>query len=43
MDKVRRIVHQKLRPVHFQRKTVYLSDENYLTENSSQTDSQSLV
>ena len=36
MDKVRRIVHQKLIPFHFQRKTVYLSDANYPTENSSQ-------
>ena len=29
MDKVRRIVHPKLRPFHFQIKTFYLSDVNY--------------
>ena len=37
MDKVRRIVHLKLRPFHFQIKTYYLSD------NPSQTDNPSLV
>ena len=32
MDKVRRIVHPKLRPFHFQIKTYYLSaDANYPT------------
>ena len=35
MDKVRRIVHPKLRPFHFQIKTYYLSDANYPTEGSS--------
>ena len=34
-DKVRRIVHAKLRPVHFQITTYYLSDANYPTDNSS--------
>ena len=29
MDKVRRIVHPKLKPFHFQIKTYYLSDANY--------------
>ena len=31
MEKVRRIVHPKLRPFHFQIKTYYLSDANYPT------------
>ena len=31
MDKVRRIVHPKLRPFCFQIKTYYLSDANYPT------------
>ena len=31
MDKVRRIVHPKLRPSHFQIKTFYLSDVYYST------------
>ena len=44
MDKVRRIVHAKLRPFHFQITTYYwLSDANYPTDNSSQTDNPSLV
>ena len=43
MDKVRRIVHAKLRPVHFQITTYYLSDANYPTDNSSQTDNPSPV
>ena len=43
MDKVRRIVHLKLRPFHFQIKTYYLSDANYPTDNPSQTDNLSLV
>ena len=30
-DKVRRIVHPKLRPIHFQIKTCYLSDAIYPT------------
>ena len=43
MDKVRRIVHLKLRPFDFQIKTYYLSDANYPTDNPSQTDDLSLV
>ena len=35
MDKVRRIVHPKLRPFHFQIKTFYLSDVNYSTDKPS--------
>ena len=35
MDGVRRIVHPKLRPFHFQIKTCYLSDANYPTDNPS--------
>ena len=35
MDEVRRIVHPKLRPFHFQIKTYYLSDANYTTDNPS--------
>ena len=31
MEKVRRIVHPKLRPFHFQIKTYYLSDASYPT------------
>ena len=34
-DKVRRIVHSKLKPFHFQIKTYYLSDANYQTDNPS--------
>ena len=37
MDKVRRIVHLKLRPLHFLIKTHYPSDANYPTEFASQT------
>ena len=33
LDKIRRIVHPKLRPFHFQIKTYYLSDANYPTDN----------
>ena len=36
MDKVRRIVHPNLRPLHFQIKAYYLSDANYPTDNPSQ-------
>ena len=43
MDKVRRIVHLKLRPFDFQIKTCYLSDANFPTDNPSQTDNLSLV
>ena len=35
MDKVRRIVHPKLRPFRFQIKTFYLSDANYSTDKPS--------
>ena len=35
MDKVRRIVHPKLRPFHFQIKMYYLSGANYPTDNLS--------
>ena len=35
MDKVRRIVHQKLKPFHFQIKSYYLSGANYPTDNPS--------
>ena len=34
-DKVRQIVHSKLKPFHFQIKTYYLSDANYQTDNPS--------
>ena len=43
MDKVRRIVHPKLRLFYFQIKTWYLCDANYPTDNPSQTDNPSLV
>ena len=42
-DKVRRIVHSKLKPFHFQIKTYYLSDANYQTDNPSHTNNPSLV
>ena len=42
-DKVRRIVHSKLKLFHFQIKTYYLSDANYQTDNSSHTNDPSLV
>ena len=35
MDKVRWIAHPKLRLFHFQIKTYYLPDVNYLTDNQS--------
>ena len=38
MDKVRRIVHHKLKSFHFQSKSYYLSDANYPKANPSQTD-----
>ena len=41
MGKVRRIVHPKITPFHFQIKTYYLSDANYRTDNPSQTDNPS--
>ena len=41
-DKVRRIVHSKLKLFHFQIKTYYLSDENYQTDNLSHADNPSL-
>ena len=40
MNKVKRIVHPKLRPFHFHIEMYYLSDANY---NPSQTDNPSLV
>ena len=43
MDKVRGIVHAKLRPFQFQITMYYLSDANYPTDNSSQTDNPTLV
>lgn len=43
MDKVRGIVHPKLRPFHFQIGTYYLSDANYPTDNPSQADNSSLM
>ena len=42
-DKVRRIVHSKLKPFNFQIKTYYLSDANYQTDNPSHTNDPSLV
>ena len=42
-DKVRRIVHSKLKPFPFQIKTYYLSDANYQTDNPSLTNTPSLV
>ena len=42
-DKVRRIVHSKLKPFYFQIKTYYLSDANYQTVNPSHTNDPSLV
>ena len=38
MDKVRRIVHSKLKPFHFQIEWYYLFDANYQTDNPSHTD-----
>ena len=42
-DKVRRIVHSKLKPFPFQIKTYYPSDANYQTDNPSHTNNPSLV
>ena len=42
-DKVRRIVHAKLKLFHFQIKTYYLSDANRQTDNPSHTNNPSLV
>ena len=41
--KVRRMVHSKLKPFHFQIKTYYLSDANYQTDNPSVMNNPSLV
>ena len=41
--KVRRMVHSKLKPFHFQIKTYYLSDANYQTDNPSVMKNPSLV
>ena len=41
MDEVRRIVHKKLKPFHFQIKTYYPSDSNYQTDNPSHTNNPS--
>ena len=43
MDEVRRIIRLKLKPFHFQIKTYYLSDSNYLTDNPSHTNNPSQV
>ena len=43
MDKVKWIVHTKLKWFHVQIKTYYLSDANYPTDNLSQMDNPSLV
>ena len=43
MDKVRRIVHSKLKRFHFQIKTYYPSDANHQTDNPSHTNNPSLV
>ena len=42
-DKVRRIVHSKLKLFHFQIKTYYLSDANHQTDNPSHMNNPSLV
>ena len=42
-DKVRRIVHSKLKLFHFQIKKYYLSDAKYQTDNPSHTNNPSLV
>ena len=42
-DKVRRILHSKLKSFHFQIKTRYLSDSNYQTDNPSHTNNPFLV
>ena len=43
MDKVRWIVHLKLRPFYYQIKTYYLCDPDYPMDNPFQTDNPSLV
>ena len=43
MDKVKWIVHPKLKWFHVQIKTYYLSDANYPTDNLSQMDNPSPV
>ena len=43
MEKVRRIVHPKLKQFHFQIKTYYLYDANYPMDNPYQTSNPSLV
>ena len=43
MDKVKWIVHPKLKWFHVQIKTYYLSDANYRTDNLFQMDNPSLV
>ena len=42
-DKVRQIVHSKLKPFHCEIKAYYLSDANYQTDNQSHTNDPSLV
>ena len=42
-NKVRRIVHSKLKPFPLQIKTYYLSDANYQTDKPSHTNNSSLV
>ena len=42
-DKVRRIVHSKLKLFHFQIKKYYLSDANHQTDNPSRTNNRSLI
>ena len=42
-DKVRRIVHSKLKLFHLQIKTYYLSDANHQTDNPSHANNPSLV
>ena len=41
-DKVRRIVHSKLKPFPFQTKTYYLSDGKYQTDSPSHTNNHSI-
>ena len=43
MDKVRRVVHPKLKPLPFQIKTYYLYEANYPMDNPSQTYNPPLV
>ena len=42
-DKVRRVVHSKLKLFHFQVKTYYLSDANHQTDNPSHKNNSSQV